>query len=128
MVLATRILNNVYNICILVPTYFIFSWTKYRWFVCSVLNNDVTNVNFTVKGSFDAANKIQEIPKELFVANKIQEIPKELFDSGYKFLSFDVASLYTNVPLAKAIDIILKRVYREKIVTTNSSKRAMKSF
>ena len=115
MVLTTRTLNDVYNICFLVPTYFIFSWTKCRWFVCSVLNNDVNNVNFTVKGSFDAANKIQEIPKELF-------------DSGYKFLSFDVASLYTNVPLAKAIDIILKRVYREKIVTTNSSKRAMKSF
>ena len=68
--------------------------------------------DFTVKDSFDAANKIQQIPKELF-------------DSVYKFASFGMISLFTNVPLAKSIDIILKRVYSENLVTTNLTKRTM---
>ena len=55
-------------------------------------------------------------------ANKIQKIPRYLFDSGYKFVSFDVISLFTNLPLAKTIDIILKRVYSENLVTTNLTK------
>ena len=79
------------------------------------LLNPLTLNDFTVKDSFDAANKIQQIPKELF-------------DSGYKFMSFDVISLFTNVPLAKTIDIILKRVYSEKLVTTNLTKRTMKKL
>ena len=79
------------------------------------LSNPFTLNDFTVKDSFDAANKIQQIPKELF-------------DLGYKFVSFDVISLFTNVPLAKTIDIILKRVYSENLVTTNLTKRTMKKL
>ena len=59
--------------------------------------NPVTLNDFTVKDSIDAANTIQEIPKEWFY-------------SGYKFAGFDVISLYSNVLLTKTIDIILKRV------------------
>ena len=66
----------------------------------------VTLNDFIVNDSFDAAKKIQKIPRELF-------------DSGYKFVSNDVISLFTNLPLAKTIDIILKRVYSENLVTTN---------
>ena len=79
------------------------------------LLNPLTLNDFTVKDSFDAANKIQQIPKELF-------------DSGYKFVSFDVISLFTNVPLAKTIDIILKCVYSENLVTTNLTKRLIKKL
>ena len=79
------------------------------------LLNPLTLNDFTVKDSFDAANKIQQIPKELF-------------NAGYKFISFDAISLFTNVPLAKTIDIILKRVYNEKLVTTNLTKRTMKKL
>ena len=64
----------------------------------------------------------------LDAANKTQQIPKQLFDSAYKFISFDVISLFTNVPLAKTIDIILKRVFSEKLVTTNLTKRTMKKL
>ena len=39
-------------------------------------------------------------------ANMIREIPKELFDQGYRFVSFDVESLFTSVPLSKTINII----------------------
>ena len=75
--------------------------------------NTVTYYDFTVKDSFDAADKIQQIPNELF-------------DSGYKFLSFDMNSLFTNVPLAKTIQLILKRVYSENLVTTNLTKQTIK--
>ena len=77
--------------------------------------NPLTINEFTVKDTFDAANKIQQIPMELF-------------DSGYKFVSFDVTSLFTNVPLAKTIDIILQRVYNEKLINTNLTKRTMKKL
>ena len=77
--------------------------------------NPLTLNNFTVKDSFDAANKIQQIPKELF-------------DSGNRFVSFDVISLFINIPLTKAIDIILKRLYSEKSFNTNFAKQKMKKI
>ena len=83
-------------------------------FLANLLNPLALN-NFIVKESFDATNKIQEIPKELF-------------DSSYKFVSFDVISLCTHVPLVKNIDIILKHVYSEKLVTTKLTKRTMQKL
>ena len=71
--------------------------------------------DFTVKASFDAANKTQEIPKQLF-------------DSGKKFVSFDVIPLFTNAPLAKTIDKILKRVCSEKLVLANLRKWILKNL
>ena len=79
------------------------------------LLNLLTLNNFTVKDSFDAAYKIQQISKELF-------------DSGYKIVSFDVILLFTNAPLAKTINIILKRLYNENLFTTNLTKRTMKKL
>ena len=39
----------------------------------------------------------QYIVKDYFTAaNKVREIPKELFDHGYPFVSFDVESLFTS--------------------------------
>ena len=77
------------------------------------LLNPLTLNDFAVKDSFDAADKTQEILKELF-------------DSGYRFVSFDVISLFTNVPLAKSIDIILNCLYSEKLLTTNLTKQKIK--
>ena len=67
--------------------------TTYSIFLANLLNPLTLN-DLTVKDSFDAANKIQEIPKELF-------------DSGYKFVRFDVTSLFTSVALARTTDIVL---------------------
>ena len=61
-------------------------------------------------------------------ANKIKEIPKELFDEGYRFVSFDVESLFTSVPLNKTINIILDRIYNKKLLNTNIKKRTMKKL
>ena len=40
---------------------------------------------------------------------------------GYKMISFDVVSLFTNVPVKETIDIIIRKVYKEKLVKTTST-------
>ena len=46
-----------------------------------------------------------------------------MFEEGYRFVSFNVESLSTNVPLNKTINIILDRIYRQKLLKTNLKKR-----
>ena len=43
-------------------------------------------------------------------------------------LSFDVKSLFTNVPLETTIDIILRRIYNNHELTTSSTKKQMKEL
>ena len=62
--------------------------------------------NYTLKDYFDAANKIKYISSEIF-------------EEGYQFVSFDVESLLTNVLLNKTINIILDRIYWQKLLKTN---------
>ena len=68
---------------------------------------------YSVKDSFEAVDRIRLIPPELF-------------DEGYRYISFDVASLFTNVPLNRTIKITLKRVYEEKL--TNLKKHILKKL
>ena len=62
----------------------------------------------------------------------IHEIPSELFDQGYRNLSSDVTSFFTNVPLNKTVNIKMGRIYKEKLVNTklwkNTSEKLMKDF
>ena len=44
----------------------------------------------------------------------IRRLREETIPAGYKMISFDMKSLYTNIPLDKTIDFILKKVYNEK--------------
>ena len=71
--------------------------------------------DYNLKDSFDAVKRIRSIPPELF-------------DNGYQFVSFDVQSLFTNVPVKKTINIILDRVYNKKLINTNLKKRTMKKY
>ena len=48
----------------------------------------------------------------------IHKIPPECFDQGYQYFSFDVTSSFTKVPLNKTINIIMEKIYREKLVNT----------
>ncbi len=57
---------------------------------------------FTIKNNFD-------------VVSHINSIPNKLFDDGFRFVSFDVKSLFTNIPLTKTINIILQRIYDSKL-------------
>ena len=67
---------------------------------------------YTVKDLFDAANKINQILPDVHNSDK------------YVFVTLDV-SLFTNVPLKKTVDIILKRTYTGKEMTTTLTKRSL---
>ena len=79
------------------------------------LLNPLTINEFSLKDSFDATTRIQNIPQDLF-------------DKGYKFISFDVESLFTNVPLAKTTNIILNRVYDQNLIETKLKRRTLKKL
>ena len=62
-------------------------------------------------------------------SNKFVNVIKQLvFPSSYKLASFDVKSLFTNVPLDRAIDIILTRSYDKHKITTNIGRKEMKDI
>ena len=70
---------------------------------------------FSLKDSFDAAERIRSIPGHLF-------------DEGYKLISFDVVSLFTNVPLLHTVNIILNKVYSDHLISTTLKKPTLKKL
>ena len=46
----------------------------------------------------------------------------------YEMISFDVVSLFTNVPLERTIEIILEKVYTKKLINTKIPRNKMKSL
>ena len=46
--------------------------------------------------------------------------------NGHKMVSLDVVSLFANVPLDTAIEIILKRIYDNNEINTSITKKEMK--
>ena len=50
----------------------------------------------------------------------ISKLKKVTPPENYQMISFDVVSLFTNVPLQKTIDIIIRKVYSEKLIKTKS--------
>lgn len=81
----------------------------------SNLLNPLCHNQYHLKDSFDAADKIKAIPSQYF-------------DEGYQFVSFDVKSLFTNVPLDKTIKVILDRTYKEKKISTSLKQRTLKKL
>ena len=79
------------------------------------LLNPLTQNEYTVKDLFEAVNIIHKTPPEPF-------------DKGYRYIFFDVTSLFTKVRLNKTINIILEQIYKEKIVKTKSRKNTLKSW
>ena len=55
----------------------------------------------------------------------INNIKSEKVPTGHSFISFDVKSLFTNVPLDYTINIILRRIYEDNELYTNISKEEM---
>ena len=76
------------------------------------ISSPLSRSQYTVEGS----NKLVNVIKQ-------QVIP-----SGYKAVSFDVKSLFTNVPLDRTIDIILKRIYDKYEITTNIGRKEIKDL
>ena len=58
----------------------------------------------------------------------VRYIQKQKVPDGYKMVSFDVVSLFMNVPLEQTIEIILKRIYINIEITTNIPKQEMKEL
>lgn len=80
-------------------------------FLTNLLSPLTTN-EYTFKDTFDAVNKMQNIPTNLL-------------KDGYRFVSFDVESLFTNVLLARTLNIITNRVFQDKLVNTNLKKNSL---
>ena len=78
----------------------------------STLLNPLTLNEFSLSDSFEAVSCIQSIPQNLF-------------HQGYQVVSFDIISLYTNVPLSRNVDIILKRIYNENLINNTLQKRTL---
>ena len=64
-----------------------------------------------------------ENTKEFVEKIRTLKVPK-----GYVMVSFDVVSLFTNVPLDKTIDIILRKIYKEKKIKTKIPKEDMREL
>ena len=75
----------------------------------------LTQNEFTAKDSFE-------------VVEQIRKVPVDLFEQGYKYVSLDVTSLFTNVPLTKTIDIVLDRGYKDHIINTTLKKNTLKKL
>ena len=69
----------------------------------------LNNSEFTVKSTKHFLDELKEI--------KIAD--------NQELISFDVTSLFTNVPLMYTIDIILRRIYDEKLIQTDIKREDM---
>ena len=58
----------------------------------------------------------------------VTKVKKMKIPEGYKMISFDVVSLFTNVPLKHTIDIILRKIYKEKVITTKIKREQMREL
>jgi hypothetical protein len=58
----------------------------------------------------------------------VTRIKKMKVPEGYKMISFDVVSLFTNVPIKETVEIILRKVYKEKLVKTKIKKENMREL
>ena len=47
---------------------------------------------------------------------------------GFEMVSFDIKSLFTNVPLETTIEIILRRIYTNHELTSSLVKKEMKEL
>ena len=67
---------------------------------------------------------------EFKINNKefVKYIQKQKVPDGYKMVSFDVASLFTNIPLEETIEIILESIYVNKEIATDIPKQEMKEL
>ena len=78
------------------------------------------------------AGLLAPLSKSEFTINNTKEfvkyIQKQKVPDGYKMVSFDVASLFTNVQLEETTEIILKGTYVNRKISTDISKQEMKEL
>ena len=78
------------------------------------------------------ASLLQPIAKSRFSVEStkdfVQKIREKKIEDGYEMISFDVVSLFTSVPLDFTIDLILKKVYDERLITTKLEREELKKL
>ena len=95
---------------------------------------DTTNTPYSGIGSylkkvlFPLTVNDYSMKDSFHAAEEIQKIDFDLLQKGYKLVSFDVVSLFTNVPLKRTINIIADRIYREKLIETKLRKHTLKKL
>ena len=60
--------------------------------------------------------------------NFVDNIKKENMQNGYKMVSFDVKSLFKNVPLDPTINITLKRIYVDAELQTSLTRSELEEM
>ena len=73
---------------------------------------ELSKNEYTVQNTKDFVNFI-----------KLQKIP-----FNHQLISFDVVSLFTNVPVDATIDIIIRRIYEFKEIVTRITKNEMREL
>ena len=58
----------------------------------------------------------------------MNKIKNEKVPNGYQVVSFDVKYLFTNIPLDRTIQLVLKIIYEKHEVSTNITKQEMKEM
>ena len=81
----------------------------------SDLLHPLTTNEHTVKDTFDAKSRIESIDPALF-------------EQGFKYVSFDVESLFTNVSLERTLQIIERQVYDEEELSTKLKRSTLRKL
>ena len=81
----------------------------------SQLQQSLTKNEHTVKDTFDAKTRVETIDKALFTQR-------------YQYISFDVESLFTNVPLERTLAIVERRIYDENELATTLKKTTLRKL
>ena len=58
----------------------------------------------------------------------VAKVRSKRIANGYELVSFDVVSLFTKVPLEYTIELILNKIYRDRIVKTKLKREEMKKL
>ena len=89
--------------------------------------NDTTNTPYYGISKF-LSNRMNPLRENQYGVKDSFTVAKELFDQGYRFVSLDLESLFTSVPLVKTININLDQIYNKKLLKTNIKKQTMKKL
>lgn len=78
------------------------------------------------------ANLLQPIAKSEFTINSTKDfvgkIRSKKIGTEFEMVSFDVVSLFTSVPLEFTIELILNKIYNEKLIATKLKRADMKTL
>ena len=93
----------------------------------------VSNIDTaTYKTSKFLAQLLAPLGKSKYTVSSTEEFINKLKGitppDGYQMVSFDVVSLFTNVPLEKTIDIIINKVYKEKRIKTKIKENKLRAL